>query len=100
MIDPAGPPPDDLLSVVSREVARYSHPLFRFNPRAAPGAVLLSIELREGLGVCYQYEARLEEREILSPQFPWTFQKVLYDSLNDMMVEMFERNPQKVSPAP
>lgn len=81
-------------------MARYSHPLFRFTPRAAPGGVLLSIELQEGLGASYQYEARLDEREILSPQFPWTFQKVLYDSLNDMIVEMFDRNPQKVSPTP
>ena len=34
------------------------------------------------------------EREIENPQFPWTFQKLLYDCLHDFIVEMFERNPQ------
>jgi len=36
----------------------------------------------------------LYEREIENPQFPWTFQKLLYDCLHDFVVEMFERNPQ------
>jgi hypothetical protein len=46
------------------------------------------------LGFEHHYEINLHEREIENPQFPWTFQKLLYDCLHDFIVEMFERNPQ------
>ena len=28
------------------------------------------------------------------PQFPWTFQRYLYDCMHDYLVEMFLRTPQ------
>ena len=85
---------DSLLEKVDQELARYEHPLFRFSTRSAGSGVLLSIDLREGLGVEHHYEITLHEREIDNRQFPWTFQKLLYDCMHDFVVEMFERNPQ------
>ena len=85
---------DSLHDKVERELARYEHPLFRFSIRPVGAGVLLSIDLREGLGVQHHYEITLHEREIDNRQFPWTFQKLLYDCLHDFVVEMFERNPQ------
>ena len=85
---------DSLLEKVHQELARYEHPLFRFSTRSAGSGVLLSIDLREGFGVEHHYEITLHEREIENRQFPWTFQKLLYDCLHDFIVEMFERNPQ------
>jgi hypothetical protein len=83
-----------LVETVERELARYEHPLFRFSSQPAGSAVLLVIELREGLGVEHHYEITLQEREIEDRQFPWSFQRLLYDCLHDFVVEMFERNPQ------
>jgi hypothetical protein len=79
---------------VEKELARYEHPLFRFSAEPAGSAVKLAIDLRENVGLRYHYEVTLYEREIENPQFPWTFQKLLYDCLHDFVVEMFERNPQ------
>jgi sigma54-dependent transcription regulator len=92
-------PPDEprlqgLCGKVEKELARYDHPLFRFSTEARGSSVSLAIDLREGLGVEHHYEISLHEREIENRQFPWTFQKLLYDCLHDFVVEMFERNPQ------
>ncbi len=93
-----GPPDEprlqDLCEKVERELARYEHPLFRFSTEARGSSVSLAIDLREGLGVEHHYEISLHEREIENRQFPWTFQKLLYDCLHDFVVEMFEKNPQ------
>lgn len=79
---------------VEKELARYEHPLFHFSTEERRTGVLLTINLREGLGFEHHYEINLHEREIENPQFPWTFQKLRYDCLHDFIVEMFERNPQ------
>jgi len=87
-------PPPSLREKVERELARYEHPLFRFRTDEIRAGVWLYINLREGFGIERQYEINLHEREIENTQFPWTFQKLLYDCLHDYIVEMFERNPQ------
>lgn len=56
--------------------------------------MVLVIDLAEGLGVEHHYEVTLQEREIEDRQFPWSFQRLLYDCLHDFIVEMFEPNPQ------
>jgi len=93
-----GQPPEvggtSLREKVESQLARYEHPLFRFSTEDRRTGVLLTIDLREGLGFEHHYEINLHEREIENPQFPWTFQKLLYDCLHDFVVEMFERNPQ------
>jgi hypothetical protein len=86
---------DPLVQKVEAELARYEHPLFRFSTEDVGSGVLLAIDLREELGVRYHYEITLQAREIENRQFPWTFQKLLYDCLHDLVVEMFERNPQE-----
>lgn len=86
-----------LIETVERELARYEHPLFRFSTQDVGTGVLLAIDLREGLGLEHHYEITLHQREIENRQFPWTFQKLLYDCLHDLVVEMFERNPQEKS---
>jgi hypothetical protein len=78
---------------VRRELARYEHPLFLFEARPAGERVVVDINCRlEGVHV---YVMQLFPREIDHPQFPWSFQKQLYDSLHDYIVEMFTRNPQQ-----
>jgi hypothetical protein len=86
---------EGLRDKVERELTRYEHPLFRFRTEVTGAGVCLHIDLREGLGVEHHYEISLHQREIENPQFPWTFQKLLYDCLHDFVVEMFERNPQR-----
>jgi hypothetical protein len=91
----SGPPSaDSQVDKVNRELARYAHPLFRFSTEPAGAGVVLVIDLREGLGIKHHYEVTLHEREIEDRQFPWSFQRLLYDCLHDFVVEMFERNPQ------
>ncbi|MFB3922119.1 MAG: hypothetical protein ACE145_10380 [Terriglobia bacterium] len=85
---------NSLREKVERELARYEHPLLRFSTEERRNGVTLMIDLREGLGFEHHYEINLHEREITNAQFPWTFQKLLYDCLHDFIVEMFERNPQ------
>jgi len=79
---------------VEKELSRYEHPLFRFSAQPSGDTVTLAIDLRENVGLQYHYEVTLYQNEIENPQFPWTFQKLLYDCLHDFVVEMFERNPQ------
>ena len=85
---------DSLVEKIEKELGRYEHPLFRFSAQASGSGVVLVIDLRPGLGVQHHHEITLHEREIENPQFPWTFQKLLYDCLHGFIVEMFERNPQ------
>jgi hypothetical protein len=79
---------------VVKELRRYEHPLFRLSTQASGPSVILAIDLHECLGVQHHFEITLHEREIQNRQFPWTFQKLLYDCLHEFVVEMFERNPQ------
>jgi hypothetical protein len=43
----------------------------------------------------HNYRFQLHERDIEHPQFPWTFQRQLYDCLHDYIIEMFTCNPQR-----
>ena len=86
---------DDLLEKVKRELGRYEHPLFDFHARAAPGGVEVAIRFKpEGVEV-HTYQFLLQPREIEHSQFPWSFQRQLYDCLHDYVIEMFIRNPQR-----
>jgi hypothetical protein len=83
---------------VRAEIARYEHALLAFSARQAGDAVELVIELvielRNPPPVMHTYFAPLHPRDIGHPQFPWTFQRYLYDCLHDYLVEMFVRTPQ------
>jgi len=82
------------LEKVEAEIARYDHALLRFSARQHNGAVELVIELKQPLPGTHTYYAPIHERDIEHTQFPWTFQRYLYDCMHDYLVELFLRTPQ------
>ena len=76
------------------EIGRYDHALLRFSAREHHGAVELVIELKDPPPGMHTYYAPIHARDIEHPQFPWTFQRYLYDCMHDYLVEMFLRTPQ------
>ena len=105
----------DLAEKVRAELARYEHPLFVFGARPAaegveveiryspfsaglhvsPEAFSVKVEPAPGAPQIHTYVFLLRPREIENRQFPWTFQKQLYDCLHDFIIEMFTCNPQR-----
>jgi hypothetical protein len=83
-----------LLEQVRQQIARYEHPLFDFSARERDGRIELVIDCKvKNLGL-HTYYLELHPRDLESTQFPWTFQRLLYDGMNDYVVEMFTRTPQ------
>jgi hypothetical protein len=85
----------ELLEKVRRELARYEHPLFVFDARPAADGVEVEIRFKPPEVEVHTYLFLLRPREIEHQQFPWTFQKQLYDCLHDYIIEMFTANPQQ-----
>lgn len=86
---------NELVEKVRQELARYDHPLFGFDTWPAAEGVEVEIRLKRldfQLGPCLFL---LRPREVEQSQFPWTFQKQLYDCLHDYIIEMFISNPQR-----
>jgi hypothetical protein len=86
---------NELLEKVRRELIRYEHPLFAFDARAAAQGVEVEIRFKTAGVDLHPYQFLLQPREIENKQFPWTFQRQLYDCLHDYIVEMFTCNPQR-----
>jgi hypothetical protein len=84
-----------LVEKVRDELARYEHPLFDFEARPAPEGVEVGIRFKPAGAEVHNYAFLMRPREIEHSQFPWTFQKQLYDCLHDYIIEMFIRNPQR-----
>ena len=82
------------LEKVLRETSRYEHALLRFSARDHGGTIELVIELKDASLGLHTYYAPIHERDIEHPQFPWTFQRYLYDCMHDYLVEMFIHTPQ------
>ncbi len=82
------------LEKVRAELERYEHPLFAFEARPAGENVEVLIHFRPAPEAVHTYVYPMRPREIEHPQFPWSFQKQLYDCLHDYVIEMFTRNPQ------
>ena len=80
---------------VSAELVRYEHPLFVFDARPSGDGVELEIRYRFSDAEIHTYLLQLHPREIDNAQFPWMFQKQLYDGLHDYVIEMFTSNPQR-----
>ncbi len=85
----------ELVEKVRRELARYEHPLFDFAARPAGEGVEVEIRFKPPDVQVHNYLFLLRPREIEHAQFPWTFQKHLYDCLHDYIIEMFTLNPQR-----
>lgn len=85
----------ELAEKVLAELARYDHPLFLFDARPAADGVEVLIRFRPAVPEVHTYVFLLRPREIEHTQFPWMFEKQLYDCLHDYVIEMFVRNPQE-----
>ncbi len=85
----------ELVEKVCWELARYEHPLFDFAARPAGDGVEVEIRFKPPEVQVHTYQFLLRPREIEHAQFPWTFQKQLYDCLHDYVIEMFTLNPQR-----
>jgi len=82
------------LQKVLAEAARYEHALLEFSAREHNDTVELIIRLKDNSLGLHTYYAPVHERDIEHPQFPWTFQRYLYDCMHDYLVELFLRTPQ------
>ena len=82
------------LEKVQAELARYDHALLEFSARLHDGEVELVIGLKEPPQGVHTYYAPIHQRDLDHPQFPWTFQRYLYDCMHDYLVELFLRTPQ------
>ncbi|HEV3330205.1 MAG TPA: hypothetical protein VG096_04445 [Bryobacteraceae bacterium] len=86
------------LEKVLAEAGRYEHPLFEIPAREQNGSIELVIRSKDRARAIHIYYAPLHAQDIDHPQFPWTFQRYLYDCLHDYVVEMFLRTPQTQEP--
>ena len=75
------------------ELAKYEHPFFEFEAREAGDSVELIIRAKMPNVLSPEYKIALAERDLQSGQFPWTFQKLLYDCLTDYIAELFTKSP-------
>ena len=80
------------LEKVRAELDRYEHALLDFSAREHNGAIELVIQLKSR--ELHTYYAPIHPRDLDHPQFPWTFQRYLYDCMHDYLVEMFVHTPQ------
>jgi hypothetical protein len=83
------------LEKVEAQLARYEHALLNFSARLKPDSTVeLVIELKNRPADLHVYYAPIHPRDIEHSQFPWHFQRYLYDCLHDYLVELFIRTPQ------
>ena len=81
------------LETVQNELVRYEHPFFEFSARDSQRGVELCIRSKVPGVLSPEYRLTFAERDLQSSQFPWTFQKLLYDCLTDYVVELFTKSP-------
>jgi hypothetical protein len=81
------------LERVLEELEKYEHPLFDFSARQKDNGVELCIRSKIADVLSPEYRITLADRDLQNTQFPWTFQKLLYDCLTDYVVELFTKNP-------
>jgi hypothetical protein len=81
------------LELVLDELAKYEHPFFEFSAEPKGEDVELRIRSKVSNVISPEYRITFCERDLKSSQFPWTFQRLLYNCLTDYMVELFTRSP-------
>ena len=81
------------LDRVLDEIQKYEHPFFHFIARQKDNGIELCIRSKIPDVLSPEYRITLADRDLQSTQFPWTFQKLLYDCLTDYMVELFTKSP-------
>jgi len=78
---------------VREELEKYEHPFFDFEARMKGDAVEMVIRSKLPNVLSPEYKITLNDRDLQSSQFPWSFQKLLYDCLTDYVVELFTKCP-------
>jgi hypothetical protein len=81
------------LERVRDELSKYEHPFFEFDAREKGETVEMVIRSKLSGVLSPEYRITLAERDVQSTQFPWSFQKLLYDCLTDYVVELFTKCP-------
>jgi hypothetical protein len=82
------------LQRVIEQLQRYEHPLLQFGAEPKGVGVEVTINFKASPVPVHTYYFNLHPRDLDHPQFEWTFQRQLYDSLHDYLIEMFTRTPQ------
>jgi len=82
------------LDRVLDQLRLYEHPLLNFSARAKGEGVEIVIQFKDSSFPVHTYIFDLHPRDLDDPQFEWSFQRQLYDSLHDYLIEMFIRTPQ------
>jgi len=81
------------LEIVHQELAKYEHPFFDFAANAKGNDVELCIRSKVPDVLNPEFRITFSERDLMSSQFPWTFQRLLYGCLTDYIVELFTKSP-------
>lgn len=81
------------IDTVRAELNLYEHPFFEFSAEDHPDGAEVCIRSRLPEVHTPEFRFVVSHREIGHPQFRWSFQGLLYGSLNDFMVELFTRVP-------
>jgi hypothetical protein len=89
--------PISSLERVQAQLRLYEHPLLDFGAATKGDGVEVSIQLKHCSVPVHTYLFEVHPRDLEHPQFEWTFQRQLYDSLHDYIIEMFVRTPQDLS---
>lgn len=78
---------------IKEELSRYEHPLLQFDARVSGAQAELLITLKIPGIYEHPYSVKLTDREVGASNFPWSFQRLLYNCVHDYLIEMFERTP-------
>jgi hypothetical protein len=81
------------LDRVLDEIKKYEHPFFDFIARQNETGIELCIRSKIPNVLSPEYRITLADRDLHNTQFPWMFQKLLYDCLTDYVVELFTKSP-------
>lgn len=83
------------LEKVNSALDHYDHPLVSFSAQPGEGdeGVDVLIQLRDPAVSGHTYTIHLAHRDLENPRFTWAFQRILYDSLHDYIIELFTNRP-------
>jgi hypothetical protein len=81
------------IETVRAELGLYEHPFFEFSAEDHPDGVRVLIRSRIQTVHTPEFTFVVSDREAGHPQFRWSFQGLLYGSMNDFMIELFTRVP-------
>lgn len=79
---------------VLEQLRLYEHPLLEFDAQTKNEMVEVIICFKRPIVPVHTYYFTLHPRDLDHPQFPWQFQRQLYDCVHDYLIEMFTRTPQ------